>query len=443
MKPPSSNLFKWWDDRFSPISPDDSPVGKVADPINPIDLSAAKPLDSFTRTTTLHSNNKSPLTFAQTTAVHSKPRGPPAPALVVKPGTGRVAPLGVDVQEELSQEIHQLRQQLGGQGEVSVRLPHQTFVTPIPSDVGKGNSGYLTVCRTWGPGHQCVQNVEGATGRPAKTFSTPSSHVRAPATPVNHRTHSLRNLNSKSKGRTVVRRTRVKARGRTTPHTTTASTTTPRVRSRVLSVKEIPHPGEGPVPIFFPPSRRRDDDITLSSTALPIPTGNRHRKSRGHFPNFPAAAGALRVEETSTVEELSSPELSISSSSTETILGMVLGLLTVLTLILILVFLIRRQRGKLVQDVEPEGPKVAVTINLGRPDPGGEDDVNEQELNRLEAERRAGHVRKETMLLDRLQWNAMPDPLLGSQQEVALESGDLIRVSQGQQEVTVERIDRV
>jgi len=96
-----------------------------------------------------------------------------------------------------------------------------------------------------------------------------------------------------------------------------------------------------------------------------------------------------------------------------------------------------------VQDVEPEGPKVAVTINLGRPDPGGEDDVNEQELNRLEAERRAGHVRKDTILLDRLQWNAMPDPLLGSQQEVALESGDLIRVSQGQQEVTVERIDRV
>ena len=53
--------------------------------------------------------------------------------------------------------------------------------------------------------------------------------------------------------------------------------------------------------------------------------------------------------------------------------------------------------------------------------------MNEQELNRLEAERRAGHVRKETMLLDRRQWNAMPDPLRGSQQEVALESGDLIR----------------
>lgn len=172
--------------------------------------------------------------------------------------------------------------------------------------------------------------------------------------------------------------------------------------------------------------------MTLPSTALPIPTGNRQRKSRGHFPNFPAAAGALRVEEPSTVEELSSPELSVSGSSTETTLGMVFGLLAVLTLILILVFLIRRQREKLVQDVEPEGPKVAVTINLSRPDPGGEDDVNEWELKRLEAERRVGHVR-----------NAMPDPLLGSQQEVALESGDLIRVSQGQQEVTVERIDRV
>jgi hypothetical protein len=209
-------------------------------------------------------------------------------------------------------------------------------------------------------------------------------------------------------------------------------------------VKEIPNPapvagGEGPVPIFFPPSRRRNSDTTLSSTALPIPTGNRHRKSRGHFPNFPAAAGALRVEEPSTVEELSSPELSVSGSSTETILGMVLGLLTVLTLILILVFLIRRQRGKLVQDVEPEGPKVAVTINLGRPDPGGEDDVNERELKRLETERREGHFRRVSMM----QCDAMPDPLLGSQQEVALESGDLIRVSQGQQEVTVERIDRV
>ena len=100
---------------------------------------------------------------------------------------------------------------------------------------------------------------------------------------------------------------------------------------------------------------------------------------------------------------------------------------------------------------------------MGRPDPG----VGE-ELKRLETERRVGCVRKDLMM----QSNAMPNPLLGSQQEVALEAGDmirwifasyffnfyapvkylghehiivflLVRVSQGQQEVTVERIDRV
>ena len=104
---------------------------------------------------------------------------------------------------------------------------------------------------------------------------------------------------------------------------------------------------------------------------------------------------------------------------------------------------------------------------MGRPDPGvGEDE--QQELKRLETERRVGCVRKDLMM----QSNAMPNPLLGSQQEVALEAGDmirwifasyffnfyapvkylghghiivflLVRVSQGQQEVTVERIDRV
>ena len=104
---------------------------------------------------------------------------------------------------------------------------------------------------------------------------------------------------------------------------------------------------------------------------------------------------------------------------------------------------------------------------MGKPDPGvGEEE--QQELKRLETERRVGCVRKDLMM----QSNAMPNPLLGSQQEVALEAGDmirwifasyffnfyapvkylghghiivflLVRVSQGQQEVTVERIDRV
>ena len=108
---------------------------------------------------------------------------------------------------------------------------------------------------------------------------------------------------------------------------------------------------------------------------------------------------------------------------------------------------------------------------MGRPDPRvGEDE--QQELKRLEIERRVGCVKKESMMPDPLQSNAMPNPLLGSQQEVALEAGDmirwifasyffnfyapvkylghghiivflLVRVSQGQQEVTVERIDRV
>ena len=98
------------------------------------------------------------------------------------------------------------------------------------------------------------------------------------------------------------------------------------------------------------------------------------------------------------------------------------------------------------QDVEPEGPKVfclkswktqiqnipsskvAVTINMGRPDPGGEDNVDEQqEVKRLETERRVGFVRKDTMMADPLQSYAMPNPLFGSQQEVALEAGDLVR----------------
>ena len=59
---------------------------------------------------------------------------------------------------------------------------------------------------------------------------------------------------------------------------------------------------------------------------------------------------------------------------------------------------------------------------MGRPDPGvGEDE--QQELKRLETERRVGCVRKDLMM----QSNAMPNPLLGSQQEVALEAGDMIR----------------
>ena len=65
---------------------------------------------------------------------------------------------------------------------------------------------------------------------------------------------------------------------------------------------------------------------------------------------------------------------------------------------------------------------------MGRPDPGEEDDINERELKRLETERRVGgHVRKDKMMSGPLQYNAMPDPLLRSQREVALESGDLIR----------------
>ena len=161
----SSNLFKWSDERFSPISPDDYPVvGKAADPISPLgglpvpSPSSEKTFDSFTRTSSaLHSKPPTRPTLDKA----EKPIGPPAPALVVKPGTGRVPPLRVDVQEELSHELHQLRQQLGGQGEVSVRLPHQALVTPIPSsDVGKEeNSGYLTICRTWGSGHACVKDV--------------------------------------------------------------------------------------------------------------------------------------------------------------------------------------------------------------------------------------------------------------------------------------------
>ena len=55
---------------------------------------------------------------------------------------------------------------------------------------------------------------------------------------------------------------------------------------------------------------------------------------------------------------------------------------------------------------------------MGRTDPGGAESENEQELKRLEAERREGCGRKSTMT---------DDPLLGSQQEVALEAGDLIR----------------
>ena len=68
--------------------------------------------------------------------------------------------------------------------------------------------------------------------------------------------------------------------------------------------------------------------------------------------------GALRVEEHSTAEELSLSELSLSGSSAETILGMVFGLLTVLTLIVVLIFLIRRQRGKVAEEVDAEGIKV-------------------------------------------------------------------------------------
>ena len=64
---------------------------------------------------------------------------------------------------------------------------------------------------------------------------------------------------------------------------------------------------------------------------------------------------------------------------------------------------------------------------MGRPDSGEEDDINERELKRLETERRTGHVRKDKMMSDPLQCNAIPDPLLRSQREVALESGDLIR----------------
>ena len=264
--------------------------------------------------------------------------------------------LRVDVQEELSHELHQLRQQLGGQGEVSVRLPHQALVTPIPSsDVGKEeNSGYLTVCRTWGSGHACVKDVGKVTRRPkAKTFPTPAMHGRASPTPVDHHNDSIRNLHSKARGRTLVRKLRVRARGKTTPHTTKATTPRSRVHSRVLSVKKIPSSApsaenEGPVPIFFPPSRRRNGDTH----------GQRQRKARGKFPNFPASVGALRVEEHLTAEELSLSDFSFSGSSAETILGMVLGLLTVLTLIVVLIFLIRRQRGKVAEEVDAEGTKV-------------------------------------------------------------------------------------
>ena len=105
---------------------------------------------------------------------------------------------------------------------------------------------------------------------------------------------------------------------------------------------------EGPVPIFFPPSRRRNGDTH----------GQRQRKARGKFPNFPASVGALRVEEHLTAEELSLSDFSFSGSSAETILGMVLGLLTVLTLIVVLIFLIRRQRGKVAEEVDAEGTKV-------------------------------------------------------------------------------------
>ena len=49
---------------------------------------------------------------------------------------------------------------------------------------------------------------------------------------------------------------------------------------------------------------------------------------------------------------------------------------------------------------------------MGRPDPGGEDNVDEQQ---------------EVKMPDPLQSYAMPNPLFGSQQEVALEAGDLIR----------------
>ena len=53
---------------------------------------------------------------------------------------------------------------------------------------------------------------------------------------------------------------------------------------------------------------------------------------------------------------------------------------------------------------------------MGRPDPLDAENENEQELKRLERERREGCGRKSTM----------PDPPLGSQQ-VALEAGDLLR----------------
>ena len=55
---------------------------------------------------------------------------------------------------------------------------------------------------------------------------------------------------------------------------------------------------------------------------------------------------------------------------------------------------------------------------MGRPGTEGADNENEQELKRLERERREGCVRKSTM---------PDDPLLGSQREVALEAGNLLR----------------
>merc|ERR1711884_313149 len=99
-------------------------------------------------------------------------------------------------------------------------------------------------------------------------------HGRASPAPVDHHNDSIRNLNTKARGSTLVRKLRVRARGKTTPHTTKATTPRSRVHSRVLSVKKIPSSdpnakNEGPVPIFFPPSRRRNGD-----------TGQRQRKAR-------------------------------------------------------------------------------------------------------------------------------------------------------------------
>ena len=89
------------------------------------------------------------------------------------------------------------------------------------------------------------------------------------------------------------------------------------------------------------------------------------KKKLPNFPNFPTTQAEHAEPLLGPQAEDTSIATNASNPPPETVLGMVLGTLTVLTLILVLLVLLRRQHRAMAPVMEePEATKVAVMISL-------------------------------------------------------------------------------